>query len=249
MRTPTVSTRPSSQLSLKDRLSRLTFIDACKILGPQGAQLIQQGANQWDIKIEEHVLLGDDLFRLRLPERTEDGQPLVVTITLMAEARQRLHWNCTHCIQACEHVGAAFSLILEDKTALGLAAPPRPRVAVESLDEDALVARALAERAERAKVEKMAIRTADATKPWTDYTVTNRTSGKSYRVALRGLEPGVPAALVDNLRAGLHSCVERGTDGKPRLTVTLPDEGALEGLAQTLARLLALSQPENGASR
>ena len=26
--------------------------------------------------------------------------------------------------------------------------------------------------------------------PWTDYMVTNRLSGKTYRVALRGLEPG-----------------------------------------------------------
>jgi hypothetical protein len=40
MMTP-VSTRPSGQLSLKDRLSRLNFMDACKLLGPGGAKLIQ----------------------------------------------------------------------------------------------------------------------------------------------------------------------------------------------------------------
>ena len=72
----------------------------------------------------------------------------------MAEARQRLHWNCTQCESACEHVGAAFSLILEDKMRLGLAAPPKPRVPVESLGEDELVRQALAERAERAKTER-----------------------------------------------------------------------------------------------
>jgi hypothetical protein len=190
MTTPVATTRPSGQLTLKDRLSRLSFVDACKLLGPKGAKLIKRGANLWDIKTDQDVFLGDDLFRVRLPESGVDGQPLIVTITLMAEARQRLHWNCSHCFQACEHVGAAFSLILEEKLVLGLAAPPKPRVAIESLAEDELVAKALAERAERAKIEKMAVATADGTRPWTDYTVTNRTSGKSYRVALRGLEPG-----------------------------------------------------------
>jgi len=55
-----------------------------------------------------------------------------------------------------------------------------------------------------------------------------------------------PAALVDNLRAGLNSCVEQDAEGKTRLTVTLPDRNALEGLAQTLARLLALGNVGNG---
>src|SRR5260370_40395006 len=97
MTTPVATTRPSGQLSLKDRLSRLSFLEACKLLGPAGAKLIQKGANLWEIKIEEDVFLGEDLFRLRLPEDTPDGQPLTVSITLMAEARQRLHWNCSQC--------------------------------------------------------------------------------------------------------------------------------------------------------
>ena len=206
MTTPT-ATRPRGQLTLRDRLSRLTFLDACKLLGPSGAKLIQKGGNLWDIKIDEDVFLGDDLFRLRLPEKTPDGQPLTVSITLMAEARQRLHWNCSQCFHACEHVGAAFSLILEDKLALGLAAPPTPRVPIESLDEDELVAKALAERAERAKIEKMAVRAADAERPWTDYTVTNKTSGKSYRIALRGLEPGVSYCSCPDFRTNtLGTC-------------------------------------------
>jgi hypothetical protein len=177
MTTTVATTRPSGQLSLRDRLSRLSFVDACKVLGPNGSKLIQKGGNQWDIKIDEDVVFGEDSFQLRLPERTADGQPLLVTITLADTARQRLHWSCSHCIQACDHVGAAFSLILEDKLVLGLAAPPKPRVPVESLSEKELVARALAERAERAKIEKMAVRTADSNNPWSDYTVTNRASG------------------------------------------------------------------------
>src|SRR5258708_19176281 len=40
-------------------------------------------------------------------------------------ARNRLEWCCDSCDSPCEHVGAAFSLILEEKLALGLAdAPP-----------------------------------------------------------------------------------------------------------------------------
>src|SRR5438132_1317616 len=115
MTTP-VTTLPRHRLSLKDRLSRLTFIEACRLLGPTGAKLIQRGGNLWDFKIEEDVFLGEDLFRLRIPGEMVDGQPLTVSITLMAEARQRLHWNCSRCFKACEHVGAAFSLILEEKT-------------------------------------------------------------------------------------------------------------------------------------
>jgi ERCC4-related helicase len=207
MASAVATTRPSGQLSLKDRLSRLTFVDACKLLGPTGAKLIQQGANLWDIQIEDDVHLGEDLFHLRLPETTPDGQPLIVTITLMAEARQRLHWNCSQCFQACAHVGAAFSLILEEKLALGLAARPRERVPVESLNEEELVAKALADRAERARVEKMAVRTADASRPWTDYTVTNRTSGKSYHVALRGTRPGDSACSCPDFRTNtLGTC-------------------------------------------
>jgi len=191
MTTQVMKTRPSGQLTLKDRLSRFTFLEACKLLGPEGKKLIQKSANLWDFKIEEDVYLGDDLFRLKFPGESVNGGPLVVTITMMAEARNRLRFNCTGCNGVCEHVGAAFSLILEDKTPLGLAAvPPPPRVPVESLGENELVERALAERAERAKHEKMAIQAADPARPWTDYTVTNKVSGKSYRVALRGTQPG-----------------------------------------------------------
>jgi superfamily II DNA or RNA helicase len=189
--TTTVSrTRPAAKLSLRDRLSRLSFLEACKLLGPQGKELIQRNANRWDFKIAEDVYFGGDLFRLRFPGEESDGKPLTVTITLMAEVRQRLHWRCNRCEVACEHIGAAFSLILEEKLALGLAEKPQPRTPIESLAEGDLVARALAERAERAKTEKMTVQSADPARPWTDYTVTNRASGKTYRVALRGAAAG-----------------------------------------------------------
>lgn len=190
MTTTVTKTRPSGQLNLRDKLSRLTFLEAAKLLGPQGKQLIQKSGNLWGIKISDDVYLGDDLFRLRIPHETVAGQPVIVTITLMSEARNRLHFNCTACETACDHVGAAFSTILEEKTALGLAIAPPKREAVASLSEEALIEKALAERIERAKTEKMKVEAADPAKPWTNYTVTNRLTGKSYRVALRGLEAG-----------------------------------------------------------
>ena len=117
----TAKVLPSSKLTLRDRLSRLTFLDACKLLGADGKALIQKNANKWEFVIADDVYLGDDLFRLRFPGEFQDGSPLTVTITLMAEARQRLHFRCNRCEGMCEHIGAAVALILEDKLRLGLA--------------------------------------------------------------------------------------------------------------------------------
>ncbi len=170
------------ELTLKDRLSRLTYLQACKLLGAEGERLIRRGG-ACEIDIDEDVYFGGDLFRLRL-------NGVVVTITQMAEAKQRLHWNCTACSRACEHAGAAFSLILEEKMALGLAAPPRERIPVEGLSEQELVEQAIALRRERARKERMTLRPIEPKKLWTDYMVTNAESGKTYRVALRGWHPG-----------------------------------------------------------
>src|SRR5690606_31142685 len=77
-----------------------------------------------------------------------------------------------------------------EKLTLGLAAAPPERVPIERLSEEALIAEALAQREERARSEKMRLVSTDPAKLWTDYTVTNAESGKSYRVALRGWERG-----------------------------------------------------------
>ena len=55
-----------------------------------------------------------------------------------------------------------------------------------------------------------------------------------------------PETLVANLRGSLDACVEDDGDGKPRLTVTLPDRAALDNLAQTLAKLLAVAEAGKG---
>ena len=184
-------TKKSTELTLIDKLSQLSYQQTLKLLGSDAPKLLRAGG-QWDFRIEEDVYVGEDLFRLKFPSAPGDNgsAPVTVTISLMEEAYDRLHWNCTACESLCEHVGAAFSLILDEKMALGLAAPPPERVPVESLSERELLELAIEERSERARTEKMTVKSADPDHPWADYTVTSTFSGKTYRVAVRGREPG-----------------------------------------------------------
>ena len=136
-------TKKSKKLTLKDRLSHLTHYRACQLLGPEGRKLIQQGA-AYEIDIDRDVYFRGDLFRLRLRGAAGQGKDAVATITTMTEARNRLRFNCTACQTICEHIGAAVSLVLEEKTALGLAAEPDERRPLETLSEPELLEQALA---------------------------------------------------------------------------------------------------------
>ena len=169
-------------ITLKDKLSHLSYRQACKLLGPQGEALIKAGG-KYDVDIAANVRLNRDLFRLHLDAAT-------VTIRLDPMKNKKLGFLCSACTTACEHLGAAFSLILEEKLSLGLSAPPPERVPVESLTDEELVKQAIEERAERASKEKMRVKPVDGNRLWTDYTVMNYASGKTYRVALRGWERG-----------------------------------------------------------
>ena len=169
-------------LTLKDKLSHLSYLQASKLLGPQGKQLIQEGG-KYDVDLFEQVTLTNDKFTLSLGSTR-------VEIKMDPMKVDRLNIGCSDCQGACEHKGAAFSVILEEKMTLGLSAPPPERVPIESLSEKALVQQAIDDRKERAQKEKMRLTSLDPHKLWTDYTLTNSASGKCYRVALRGWEPG-----------------------------------------------------------
>ena len=54
--------KASGKLTLRDRLSQLTFERACKLLGPEGKKLIQWGGKR-QVIVAEQVYLGDDLYR------------------------------------------------------------------------------------------------------------------------------------------------------------------------------------------
>jgi superfamily II DNA or RNA helicase/predicted nucleic acid-binding Zn finger protein len=169
-------------ITLKDKLSHLNFRQAGKLLGPEGEKLIREGG-KYDIDLTEQVTVGRDLFSLDLDEA-------VVTISLDPAKKERLNFQCSACTTACEHLGALFSLILEEKMALGLAAPPPERVPIESLSDEELLRQAVEDRTQRARTEKMRLKSMNSKALWTDYIVTNAASGKSYRVALRGWERG-----------------------------------------------------------
>src|SRR6266545_2205340 len=176
-------TKTRSQLTLRDRLSRLSYTAACKLLGPEGEKLIRRGGGI-DIDPTEQVTLSEQRLTVRLPDAE-------VSMALADAAAQRLEIRCGMCPGICAHAGAALAFVLEEKMLLGLAAPPRERRPVESLDEAALTRLAVEERAERARNERMRIEPRNPESPWTDYLVGSKLSGKTYRVALRGTERGV----------------------------------------------------------
>jgi hypothetical protein len=167
---------------MRDRLSHLSFDDACKLLGPDGKRLLIRGGG-----LELESL---DQLRIEDEEASLEWEPgpagLVSRISFDPAARGRLRVECSACATSCEHIGGLLSVILEQKTDLGLAAPP-PEL-VTAAGEQQLLAQALAERAARAAKERMKIRSSDPSTPWTDYEVTSAISGKTYRVALRSEE-------------------------------------------------------------
>ncbi len=169
-------------LTLKDKLSRLTYLQACKLLGKQGEKLIIQGG-KYDIDIAAQVRITKDRFHLSLGRAG-------ITIRLDPTRKYAMKVQCSTCNAPCDHAGAALSLILEEKITLGLAAVPEEKRPIESLSETELVELAVSERRERARSEKMQLKSMQPKVLWTDYMITNKSSGKTYRVALRGWKPG-----------------------------------------------------------
>jgi ERCC4-related helicase len=207
--------------TLRDKLSHLSFLQACKLLGPRGKELILEGG-KFEIDLYAQVALDDRHFRLTLEEA-------VVEIGLRNDKRQRFNLCCSVCSGACVHQGAALSLVLEEKIALGLSAPPPERTPIESLDEAALIEQAVDERRQRARDEKMRLTSMNPKQLWTDYVVTNLLSGKSYRLALRGWEPGESYCACPDFRKNtLGTCkhilyaLERGRAKFPKRVQNTP---------------------------
>lgn len=175
-------TETKKEITLRDRLSHLNFFNACRLLGVQGKDLIHRGG-KFDIDIGGQVEFGPESFSVKFSDAT-------ATVRSNPMRKNRLDLECSACESRCEHMGAALALILEEKTALGLAKPPVARAAVESLSEEDLVVRELQDRIDRAKKERMILKITDNKKIWTDYLLTSKLSGKTYRIALRGFGLG-----------------------------------------------------------
>ena len=184
-----VTVRKLNKLTLFDRLSRLTFLQGCELLGgrEEGRKRLYAGGRLPIEDLQEQAQLSQDAFRLSLP-----AEDVVVTLTIGDDRRDRLRLACSGCDALCDHMGAAVSVVLENRIALGLAAPPPERQPVKPLNEEDLLETALRDREQRARDEKMEVRVLEGepSSAWCDYLVTSRMSGRSYRVALRGVERG-----------------------------------------------------------
>lgn len=180
----------NASVSFQDRLSRLTHHQACQLLGEGGEKLLKVGSRKWEIDPEQDVYVGGDLFRVRVFDGDVPGGKAVVVLTAMSGRKSQLHLVCDQCQTPCEHAGAALGLLLHEKSQLGLAAPPDETVPFELLTADELLERALDERRQRAATEKMSLRSLNPDTPWCDYILTSQRSGKTYRVALYGDDPG-----------------------------------------------------------
>ena len=170
-------TKSSAQLTLRDKLSRFTLIQAQKLLGPQGAHWIAKGGNI-EIDTAKQVRLTDDVCEIDFPLAGVDGAAkldkptfpvtralgadkhdhLVVTLALHPGYRDRLQIGCNSSGDtALLYQGASLAMILEQKTSLGLAAAPIEDTPWELLSEEQLISRALLEREKRSN-EGMALK-------------------------------------------------------------------------------------------
>jgi hypothetical protein len=223
MATRRTATKPESSLSpepprrwtrgsIRDQLANLTLARVKKLLGTEGARLLQLGSG-YEPSIEEDLVFRDDAVELKFPQeqvRDRGGwAPTIASITQVKMAKEGLRLDCTQCgTGECPHTGALLSLILEDKRALGLATTPATDVKpYEMLTEAELVERALQERRERADTEPMRVEAVTPGVLWSDYLVSNTVSGKAYRVALRGREPGASYCSCPDFRTNtLGTC-------------------------------------------
>ena len=151
--------KPSDKLTFRDLLSQLTFNQSCKLLGDEGKKLILRAAHR-EIDVREHVRMKHDEMQVTFLAPNGEVEA-ITTLTKRSDAKDRLYWSCENCDGACEHVGAMFSLVLENKTQLGLAAPPDEREPVAELSAEEVIRQALHERRERSKAERMKIKTTD----------------------------------------------------------------------------------------
>ena len=122
------------------------------MLGPDGRRLLIRGGC---LEIESPDDLRIDDREARLQWSPEPGA-ITSRVFFDQATPGRLRAECNICTEPCVHTGGLLSILLEQKTDLGLAAPP-PETARPAGDDE-LVAQALEERAKRARTERMKIR-------------------------------------------------------------------------------------------
>jgi hypothetical protein len=185
---PAAKSRSRKKPSFRQRLGRLTVRQACNLLGDEGAKLMQHGRGEFEIDFDRDVYLGRDVFRVTITDHGLTDPTATTTLTIESGRRKSLLASCDQCSVPCAHQGAMLDYLMQAKTVLGLAMPPDESVPLEHLTEVELYRRAVDERKQRASSEKMTVRSTNRKTPWTDYVVTSKQSGSSYRVSIRSME-------------------------------------------------------------
>jgi hypothetical protein len=176
------------KITFRHRLGSLTYRQACNLLGDEGGQLIREGSQLFEIDFDNDVHLGRDVFRITFNDPALAEELVNATIAVDPGRKKSLLATCDQCTEHCVHQGAMLEYLMTSKTLLGLAMPPDESVPLEHLTEEELHRRAVDERQKRAAKEKMTVRSMNRKTPWTDYVVTSKQSGRSYRVSIRSME-------------------------------------------------------------
>ncbi|MDR3210480.1 MAG: hypothetical protein LBU79_01010, partial [Planctomycetota bacterium] len=94
-------TNDKNELVLRDILANLTFLQAAKLLGPEGRRLLSKSSSLTDnLDLETAIHLGDASLVVDLAEAR-------VTVTPTAEPNRRLALRCSACQSPennCEHI-------------------------------------------------------------------------------------------------------------------------------------------------
>ena len=157
---------PRRQMGIRDRLGRLTYQGACRLLGDDGKDRLRKGG-RFEINLPRDVFLGGDTLRVSVPDYDTPERKANVTIVEMTNKPRGLHLHCEQCANTCDHIAAVLGMVLEEKLTLGLSAPPDETEPVENLTEEELLRRAVADRQHRADTEKMRVKSFEPDRPWT----------------------------------------------------------------------------------
>ena len=111
--------QPSRAPRFRDRLSHLSLEDASKILGPDGRRLLTRGG-ALELAAPDDLRIDD--YEARLQWEPGPGG-LTSRLFFDPSVRGGLRAVCSTCTKPCEHVAGLLSILLEQKTELGLATP------------------------------------------------------------------------------------------------------------------------------
>ncbi len=79
----------------------------------------------------------------------------------------------------------------------------------------------------------MTLRSLDPNRPWTDYTITSQQSGKTYRVSLRGFEPGQSYCSCPDFRTNHLGTCKHVLHAQAKIKKRFPQEDTRQALSAT----------------